>query len=145
MRLGVIVLWHQSLTNHYLLPSNFVEQFIVFFKHLARAFEQLNAVSERVRNIHVPTVDPELTVCALVDLVVQDDEVTDVFEFNLRLSIEFVNFRFLDAVMWEMLNEASQARLYQDEYWLIPEARKIHWPNQKKCSFYSIASFGDRF
>ena len=81
MRQGVIVLWHQSLTNHYLLPGNFVEQFIVFFKHLTRAFEQLNAVCQGVRDINVSTVDPELTVCALVDLVVQDYEVTDVLEF----------------------------------------------------------------
>ena len=90
-----------------------MEKLIVFFKHLARPFEQLYAVSERVRDIHVPTVDPELTVCALVDLVMQDDEITNFFEFNLRLAIELINLTLTDSVVWEVLNEASQARLYQ--------------------------------
>ena len=84
-----------------------MEQFVVFFKHLARAFEQLNAVCEGVGDIHIATVDPELAVCALVNLVVQDDEIADVLEFNLRLAIEFVDFCFLDAVVREVLNESS--------------------------------------
>ena len=109
----VVVLGHQPLTNHDLLPGYFVEQFVALFKNLTRAFEQVYAVCERVRDIHIATVDPELTVCALVDLVVQDDEIADVLKFNLRLAIELVDFRLLDAVVWEVLDKSSQSGLYQ--------------------------------
>ena len=90
-----------------------MEKLVVFLKHLTRAFEQFYAVSEGIGDIHVSTVDPELAVCALGDLVVQDNEVTNVLKFNLRLTIEFVYFSFLDTVMREMLDESSQSGLYQ--------------------------------
>ena len=109
----VVVLGHQPLTHHDLLPGYFVEQFVALFKHLAGAFEQVYAVCERVRDIHITAVDPELTVCALVDLIMQDDEIADVREFNLRLAIELINLGLLDAVVREVLDKSSQSGLYQ--------------------------------
>ena len=68
---------------------------------------------QRVGDIHISAVDPELAVRSLVDLVVKNDEVTNLLKFNLRLTIELVNFGLSDTVMREMLHKASQARLNQ--------------------------------
>ena len=43
----------------------------------------------------------------------KNNEVTNFLELNLRLAIELVNLGLSDAVMREMLNEASHARLNQ--------------------------------
>ena len=40
----MVVLRHESLTDHDLLPSDLVEQLIVVFKHLAARTEELDAV-----------------------------------------------------------------------------------------------------
>ena len=90
-----------------------MEKLVIFLEYLPRPFEQLNAMCQAVGDIHVSTVDPELAVHSLVDLVVQDDEVADMLKFDLRLSIEFVYLYLSDAIVREVLNESSQTGLYQ--------------------------------
>ena len=87
---------------------------------------------QRVGDIHVSAIDPELAIRSLVYLVVKDDEVTNFLELNLRLAIELINLGLSDPVMWEMLNKASQTRLNQVNTGGFGEARGSRLPSQTR-------------
>ena len=107
----MVILRHKSLTDHNLLPGDLVEQLVIFFKHLAARAEQLDAVCQRLGDVHVSAIDPELAVGTLVYFVVKNDEIANFLKLCLRLAIELINLTFSDSVMREVLDEASKARL----------------------------------
>ena len=69
----------------HLQPGHVREQLIAFAEDPAMAAEQVDLLAQRVGDVHVPAVAPELRIVALRGVVVQDDEVADALVFELRL------------------------------------------------------------
>ena len=93
----MMLLRHDALAEHDLDPGVLGEQLVRHAEHAAGLAEQVDAMLERRRNVHVAAGAPERRVLAIRHVVVQDDEVADVLDLGIRLLIVLVDVGLLDA------------------------------------------------
>ena len=82
-----------SLPVHDLQPCHVREQLMAFTEYPAVAAVQIYLLSQRVGNLHVPAIAPELRIVTLRGMVMQDDEIPDALVFELRFAIELGNIQ----------------------------------------------------
>ena len=61
----------------------------------------LDLEGQAVRNVHIRAIGPELIVRALVQLVMQDQEIADPFELGHRDAVIFVNDHWVETTNLE--------------------------------------------
>ena len=87
---------HDALAEHDLDPGIFREQFVGNAEHAASFAEQVDAMLERCRNLHFAARAPEI-LTALVQVVMQDDEIADVLDLGARLRVVLRHVAGVDA------------------------------------------------
>src|SRR5690606_30534435 len=107
----MVVAWKETLADQYLLPRDLREQLILLAENLTRSLEQFHAAGERVRDGHAAAVAPELAVVALVEAIVEDDQVPHVLPFHVRLPVVFVYLGLVDAGVREVLYQPDDSGL----------------------------------
>ena len=86
---GVIARRFDALAQHHLGPAVSTEDIELGFEHQTAIAEQIQAMLQAVRNVHVATATPEFGIRSFGHMVVQDDEVADKTELSVHLAIEF--------------------------------------------------------
>lgn len=89
-RYAMMAGWRKSLSQEHLNPTVHPEEVVTVLVSLSVIAEEFDPLGQRVRNVHVPAVTPELRIFAPCHVVMKDDEVADANDLAIGLLIEAI-------------------------------------------------------
>src|SRR6185295_17408274 len=101
------------LSPQHLQPARHLEQIVGGAEDARRLAKQLDPMPQRIRYRHGAAGVPERFAAAVVDVVVQDDEVPDVFVLRGHRAVEFLAALRTVAAMWKQQDQPLNRDLYQ--------------------------------
>src|SRR5690606_28901162 len=101
----VVVLGHHALAEHAVGPGVEAEQLVLPLPRVAGLAEHLHALGQARWQFHFAALLPQRLV-ALVEVVMQHDEIPDVLQFLAADLVEAVRRRLADALEREELHQA---------------------------------------
>src|SRR4051794_2590047 len=101
----IIVPWVETLAEEDGDPAAFVEGFVAFQGNDSPREKQRHLTSERLRQVHVGDVAPQLGVVAPGDAVMKYDEIPNLLPFPNRHPIVFFGNRRVKVTMREHLDQ----------------------------------------
>ncbi len=110
---GMILLWIEALSEHHLNPGILPKELRRNLKHPSRLLKKLDTMFERVGYFHAAAVTPKRRIGAIGDVIVQDDEIPDVFDFKHHLVVELINIWLAHPVVGEHLHKSHHCPLDQ--------------------------------
>src|SRR5690606_8046828 len=102
----MVVLWHHALAEHAVGPRIQPEQLVLALPGVAGLAEHLDPLGQARRQFHLPALLPQRLV-ALVEVVVQHDEITHVLQLLAVDLVVAVHRRLADALEREELHQAG--------------------------------------
>src|SRR5690606_36762257 len=108
----VVDLGHHALAEHAVSPGTESEQLVLPLPRVAGLAEHLDPLGQARRQLHFAALLPQRLV-ALVEVVMQHDEISNVLQFLAADLLEAVRRRLADALEGEELHQAGHRALGQ--------------------------------
>lgn len=105
----VVSLGRQTLSEHHLNPGVDAEKLVGRLVSVRAFAKELDSMGKRVWNVHIAALAPERRVIPTGQLVVQDDEITNLFKFLPGQVIVSLCDGFADSVEREKLDQSRDA------------------------------------
>ena len=103
----------QALTEHDLGPTVFTKDIALSLKDAPRFLKQIQTMTQCVGNTQVGHIPPERIISSIVEMIMQDNKVSDELNFCPHLAVELLNIGCARLLMGIHLHQSDDGAHYE--------------------------------